>query len=137
VAGSSPSGVRDALLSFSVPLGAALDPPTNQSLEEDFNMRHWTKHLMPNVGTLLVVGLLLLVQSVAARPALKQELQAPAGAESILSPSATLFSYQGQLLDAGGDPVDGTVDMTFRLYHQETDGTAFWTEAHCPRPPSR
>jgi hypothetical protein len=107
-----------------------LDPPTNQSLEEDFTMKNWTKHLVPNVGTLLVVGLLLLVQSVAARPALEQELQALATARGIDSPSATLFSYQGQLLDAAGDPVAGSADMTFRLYHQETDGTAFWTEAH-------
>jgi hypothetical protein len=78
----------------------------------------------------LVVGLLLLVQSVAARPALEQDMQSLSAARGIGSPSATLFSYQGQLLDAAGDPVDGSADMTFRLYHQATDGTAFWTEPH-------
>jgi hypothetical protein len=41
-----------------------------------------------------------------------------------------VFSYQGQLLDAQGNPVTGNVPMTFRLYPTATGGTACWTEAH-------
>lgn len=41
-----------------------------------------------------------------------------------------VFSYQGQLLDAQGNPVTGNVPMTFRLFPTATGGTACWTEAH-------
>ena len=101
-------------------------------------MKNWTKHFIPNVGTLLIVGLLLLAQNVAAQQTIGRKTQAPSGfegatrgsIEGALSPSSMLFSYQGQLLDANGDPVDGSVEMTFSLYHQESGGTPFWTEAY-------
>ena len=81
-------------------------------------------------GALLLAGLLLLLAlNAAAEPPL-----APAPEDgptaSALGPSATLFSYQGQLFDAGGSPLDGSVPMAFRLYHQATDGAAFWTEVY-------
>jgi hypothetical protein len=38
------------------------------------------------------------------------------------------LNYQGSLADSIGDPVNGTVDMTFSLYSTETGGTALWTE---------
>ncbi len=41
-----------------------------------------------------------------------------------------VFSYQGQLLDAQGNPMTGSVPMTFRLFPTATGGTACWTEAH-------
>jgi hypothetical protein len=44
--------------------------------------------------------------------------------------STGLLSYQGYLTDAGGEPLHGEVDITFRLYNVLTGGTSLWTEAH-------
>ncbi len=38
------------------------------------------------------------------------------------------ISYQGTLTTALGEPVNGTVAMTFRLYSVPTGGSALWTE---------
>jgi len=38
------------------------------------------------------------------------------------------INYQGYLTDSGGTPVDGTVQMTFRIYDVATGGIALWTE---------
>lgn len=83
---------------------------------------------MAAVGILSVGGvlLLLMVPGALARPA--QQAQRPVGAEAVRGPSSTLFSYQGQLLDAGGEPVEGSVDISFALYYQAEGGTPFWTE---------
>ncbi len=40
------------------------------------------------------------------------------------------ISYQGYLNDASGNPVNGAVNLTFRLYTTETDGAASWVETH-------
>lgn len=40
------------------------------------------------------------------------------------------MSYQGRLTDAGGNPINGTRNITFRLYGAETGGTAIWEETH-------
>ena len=56
--------------------------------------------------------------------------EAPAQAAAPNAPSSLFFSYQGQLLDSGGNPVTGSVPMTFALYTSSTGGTACWTEAH-------
>ncbi len=41
--------------------------------------------------------------------------------------------YQGRLLDASGEPINGTHDLTFRLYESE-EGPPTWTEAHADVP---
>jgi len=41
-----------------------------------------------------------------------------------------MISYQGQLTDNVGNPINGDVDIVCRLYHEASDGTAFWTEEH-------
>jgi hypothetical protein len=38
------------------------------------------------------------------------------------------MSYQGRLTDSGGNPVNGTRNLTFRLFTSETGGTAIWQE---------
>jgi hypothetical protein len=68
------------------------------------------------VGTLALVTLLLAATGVWAGPLVPADVV-----------SSTL-SYQGQLLDAEGEPVDGTYEMTFRLYDVATDGTPLWTQ---------
>ncbi len=39
-----------------------------------------------------------------------------------------VISYQGQLTDALGAPLDTTVSMTFALYDDSTDGSVLWAE---------
>ena len=41
-----------------------------------------------------------------------------------------LLSYQGTLADANGDPIDGNVEMTFRVYTTTLGGTPLYTETH-------
>src|SRR5512139_2850397 len=43
-----------------------------------------------------------------------------------------LIQHQGQLQDAAGQPVNGSVTLVFRLYWEPTGGTPVWTEAHSP-----
>ncbi|RME24783.1 MAG: hypothetical protein D6800_08325 [Candidatus Zixiibacteriota bacterium] len=39
-----------------------------------------------------------------------------------------LINYQGELLDAGGQPVNGVKNITFTIYDDAVSGTAQWTE---------
>ena len=41
-----------------------------------------------------------------------------------------LINYQGYLGDSNGDPVNGTVGMTFTLYDDAASGTALWSDIH-------
>ncbi len=40
------------------------------------------------------------------------------------------INYQGYLTSAAGVPVNGTVQMVFRIYNVESGGTDLWSEAH-------
>jgi hypothetical protein len=93
-------------------------------------VRIQARRLVAAVGILFVSSLLLLllVPGVVARPA--QQAQRTVDVETVHGPSSTLFSYQGQLLDADGDAVNGSVDISFALYYQAEGGTSFWTEDH-------
>ena len=43
----------------------------------------------------------------------------------------SLVNYQGILTDSGGGPLNGTYNLTFRIYADSTTGTpALWTEVH-------
>ncbi len=77
------------------------------------------RHLIPNAGTLIVIGLFLLTQSVGARPSTAPLLQ-----------GAILLNYQGTLADSSGNPINGNVEMVFDLYYEVEGGTSFWTEAY-------
>ncbi len=44
------------------------------------------------------------------------------------APPSSIY-YQGRLLDAGGDPVDATIDVEVRLFTEESGGTAVWSQA--------
>jgi hypothetical protein len=39
-----------------------------------------------------------------------------------------LINYQGMLTDNGGEPLNGTFDLTFRIFNDSTDGTLKWAE---------
>ncbi len=79
-------------------------------------------HFVPNIGTVLAVILLLFVYNTqAASTAIERSPASPN-----VSPST--ISYQGTLSTASGDPVNGSVGMTFRLYNVSSGGSALWTE---------
>ena len=40
-----------------------------------------------------------------------------------------MIHYQGYLTDAGGSPVDGTMDLTFAIHSDSSGGTQLWTES--------
>jgi hypothetical protein len=82
--------------------------------------RRWRwlgRQLMPNIGTLLMVAVLILTQNVWARP-----LAAP----NAPGPSATTVNYQGRLSDSDGAPLDGTYAMEFAIYDDSTGGNLIW-----------
>jgi len=93
-------------------------------------MRWLVRQMVPNVGTLLLVAVLILTQQVWARP-----LLSPASAPG---PSATTVNYQGRLADHSGNPLDGTYGMTFALWDAATGGNLVWgPESHAAVPVSQ
>ncbi len=83
------------------------------------------KHPIARKWSLLLAGLLPVVLLIT-----------PTAALSDIPP---VISYTGHLSDSGGNPVDVTVNLTFKLYKDsngngQCDGhpscTAFWTETH-------
>ena len=81
-------------------------------------------HLIPNVGTIVIVALLLFAYHAWAAPSAAPQV-APAS-----QVNTGMLSYQGYLTDASGEPLSGDVDITFRLYDAPSGGAALWTEAH-------
>ncbi|MBU0494702.1 MAG: hypothetical protein KKA73_28875 [Chloroflexi bacterium] len=86
---------------------------------------HWSRWLrwlgrqmIPNIGTLLLVVVLLV-----AVPTLAAPLRA-----SLYSNSTSTISYQGRLADSGGNPLTGKHNLEFRVYDVPTGGTPLWTE---------
>jgi hypothetical protein len=45
-------------------------------------------------------------------------------------PIPHLINYQGMLTDNGGNPLNGSYDLTFSIYSVSTGGTNIWTESH-------
>jgi len=86
-------------------------------------MRWLGRQLVPNIGTLLLVAVLILTQQVWAEPLL--------GTTNVPGPSANTVNYQGRLADDAGTPLDGSYGMSFALYDAPTDGNLVWgPEAH-------
>ncbi len=73
-----------------------------------------------NAGTIVIVALMLCVFRAWAMPA------AQAGPSAVPG----VITYQGRLTSANGVPINGAVEMTFRLYSEPVGGTAAWTESH-------
>lgn len=40
------------------------------------------------------------------------------------------INYQGRITNSSGEPINGTKDVTFRIYDVVTGGTALWAEDH-------
>lgn len=85
---------------------------------------HWlARQLVPNLGTLLLVGILLWVSGVYAAPDNASPMQ-------VADTSFTTVNYQGRLADNLGNPINDTVSLTFALYVTEAGGTSVWSESH-------
>lgn len=79
---------------------------------------HWLgRQMIPNLGTLLLVLVLLV-----AVPSLAAPLRA------LTSTSTSTISYQGRLADSAGNPLTGKYNLEFRIYDVPTGGTPLWTE---------
>lgn len=77
----------------------------------------FSRHLVPNIGTILVVGALLFANNVYA-------------ANMNTGTSSSMISYQGTLSTASGMAVNTNVGLTFRMYNIQSEGSALWTEIH-------
>lgn len=74
------------------------------------------------IFTLLIAAILLYTQRVNALSGLTAS-QTPSAT------STTTLPYQGRLTDTGGNPINATKAITFRLYNVASGGTALWQEA--------
>jgi len=88
-------------------------------------MKNWLnthKNLfVPNIGTLVLVALLLGAYQVFA--------SSPTGTLPQAGIPGFLF-YQGTLTDTSGNPLNGAINMVFRFYAVPTGGTPLWEEVH-------
>src|SRR5689334_17803128 len=66
---------------------------------------------------LVAMALLFYVRTAGAVPA-----AAPTAA------STSIIPYQGRLADSGGNPLNGSYAMTFKLYNVASSGSPLWTE---------
>ncbi|MBN2394035.1 MAG: hypothetical protein JXR84_25095 [Anaerolineae bacterium] len=83
-----------------------------------------TQRLFQYTSVALVVILLF-----ATGPAQGQEPEpegGPEGTEYILAQPPYTMNYQGYLTDSGGNPLNGTYDLVFRLYDDAAVGTMEW-----------
>ncbi|MGB1250741.1 MAG: hypothetical protein ACPG8W_09035 [Candidatus Promineifilaceae bacterium] len=73
--------------------------------------------LMPNGGTLFIVGLFMLSQTVWA----------DASAVDVASyPAATTINYQGELANAAGEPLTGVHSVTVAMFDSAENGNLLW-----------
>jgi hypothetical protein len=97
-----------------------------QTSNQPRHSQHILRWLIPNGGTLIIVALLLITQSLWARPF---------AASNAPGPSATTVNYQGRLADDAGVPLTGTYGMSFALYDAAEGGTLIWgPESHTAVP---
>jgi len=100
------------------------------------NRYNLLRYLFPNIGTIVIVVLLLVAYRASAAPAPGPAAPPPPALPQTMptAPDATpgTISYQGMLNDAAGQPINGSTNITFRLYNTPTGATsaALWTEAH-------
>jgi len=95
--------------------------PRDEGPPPDARRPRWlcwlARQMVPNVGTLLMVVVLLLTV-----PSLAAPLRAPAAT------STSTISYQGRLADSSSNPLTGKYNLEFRIYDVPTGGVPLWTE---------
>ncbi len=53
-----------------------------------------------------------------------------AGMPRVMAEIPYEINYQGHLTDAAGEPLEGTYGFMFRIFAEESGGTALWSEYH-------
>lgn len=74
---------------------------------------------IPNVSTILIVAIMLVVNHAFAKPA---------QSSTNTTLNSGLLSYQGTLMDSDDDPLTGTYEITFRIYNAPVGGIPLWEE---------
>jgi hypothetical protein len=86
-----------------------------------------------SISVLLLTGTLVAASQVSSQePGVVQQSAAVTDAqpEAPAAPTSLLFSYQGQLLSASGNPITNpSTPMVFRLYTVASGGTPCWSES--------
>jgi hypothetical protein len=82
------------------------------------------RQLVPNIGSIVIMAGMLFVYTAQAAA-----LRAPAAPASPYT-TPTVISYQGTLSNNLGEPLSGSIGLTFRFYNTLSGGTALWTEDH-------
>ena len=77
--------------------------------------------LVLNVSTILIVAIMLVFNQALA----KSNQSSTAGMLN-----SGMLSYQGTLMDVGGNPKTGAFDFVFRIYDSPTAIVPLWEEAH-------
>jgi hypothetical protein len=75
---------------------------------------------LANIFTILIVALMLISYRVWAAP----------GSFMSASFAPGVIPYQGNLTDPIGQPINGNVNMNFKIYNVDSGGSPLWTEAH-------
>jgi len=79
---------------------------------------------------LLLVGILLVGQGLAQGVETAPPGDVAQGQSGVTAIAPGAMSVQGRLTDAAGNPLDGTYEMTFRLYEVESGGTAVCSDTN-------
>jgi hypothetical protein len=80
-------------------------------------LRWMGRQMVPNIGTLLLVAVLLVTVPSLAAPRYAPE-----------ATSTSTISYQGRLADSAGSPLTGYYNLEFRIYDVPTGGVPLWEE---------
>ena len=83
--------------------------------------------LLPNPGTIILLGVLLWAQTAGALPVSRQAATS--------SPSAMTMNYQGRLADSGGSPITDQMTFQFALYATDVDASPLWGPETHPNVP--
>lgn len=110
---------------------------TSQSVAKTIRL-FLSHYITVSMILLAMIGLALTNTGTAARSIAKEHAHSTYIDEnvtddpaSVKSPSQILFTYQGQLLDASGNPLtNNSLPMIFRLFIVPTAGSPCWTENH-------
>jgi hypothetical protein len=86
--------------------------------------------LLPRILAMALIVLFAGAALGAAYRAWAAPRRGPAMAPAAQGAIPGVVSYQAYLTNAGGRPINGSTDVTFRLYNMPTGGTELWTEAH-------
>lgn len=80
-------------------------------------LRWLSRQMIPNIGTLILVLVLLLTVPSLAAPRFAPE-----------ATSTSTISYQGRLADSAGNPLTGYYSLEFRIYDDPVVGAPLWEE---------